>query len=184
MMNYKQYQDLFDGILNESFPSSPYDDKQYVEYAKLNQARMKRWDKTLQLSEELLAKLKSINKKQHWIIITEPWCGEAPHIIPFLIKMAEASEFISYELQLRDSEPFLISSYLTNGTKGIPKMIVRDENNNDLFIWGPRPVEAQAFRDELSAANTDSEAIKRALQQWYNIDKGKSLNTEILQHYS
>jgi hypothetical protein len=98
--------------------------------------------------------------------------------------MAEASEFISYELQLRDSAPFLISSYLTNGTKGIPKMIVRDENNNDLFIWGPRPGEAQAFRDELSAANTDSETIKQALQHWYNTDKGKSLNTEILQHYS
>jgi hypothetical protein len=64
-MNYKQYQNLFDGILNESFRSSPYDDKQYVEFTKLNQARMKRWDKTLQLSEELLAKLKSINKKQH-----------------------------------------------------------------------------------------------------------------------
>jgi hypothetical protein len=105
-MNYKQYQNLFDGILNQSFSSSPYDKKQFVEYVKQNQACMKRWDKTLQLSEELLAQLKRINKKQHWIIITEPWCGEAPHIVPFLIKMAEASEFISYELQLRCRLPF------------------------------------------------------------------------------
>ncbi len=183
-MNYKQYQDLFDEILNQSVPSTPYDNKQYLEYVKMNQVRMKRWDKTLRLSEELLDQLQRMNKKQHWIIITEPWCMEAAHLVPFLIKMAEESDFISYDLQLRDREPFLISSYLTNGAKGIPKMIVRDEYNNDLFIWGPRPGEAQAFRDHLSAANTDSEAIKYALHQWYNTDRGKSLNTEILQHYS
>ncbi len=181
-MNYKQYHNLFDEILNQSFPFSPYDKMQYLEYVKLNQARMKRWDKTLQLSEELLAQLKRIHKKQHWIIIAEPWCIEAAHLVPFLIKMAQESDFISYDLQLRDSEPFLISSYLTNGAKGIPKMVVRDENNNDLFIWGPRPAEAQVFRDNLSAANTDSETIKNALQQWYDTDRGKSLNTEILQH--
>ncbi len=68
--------------------------------------------------------------------------------------------------------------------KEFRNLIARDENNNDLFIWGPRPAEAQAFRDNLSAANTDSEAITQALQHWYNTDKGKSLNTEILQHYS
>lgn len=37
-MNYKQYQNLFDEILNQSFPFSPYDKKQYLEYVKLNQA--------------------------------------------------------------------------------------------------------------------------------------------------
>ncbi len=183
-MNYKEYQELFDVILNGSFTASPYDSEEYVEYVKLNQARMRRWDKTLQLSDELLTKIKRINKKQHWIIVTEPWCGEAAHIVPFLIKMAKESEFISYDVQLRDSEPFLISSYLSNGTKGIPKMIVRDESNNDLFIWGPRPQEAQLYRDNLSAANTELEAIKQALQQWYNKDKGQSLTKEILNHYS
>lgn len=183
-MNYKQYQDLFDEILNQLHPSAPYDNNEYLAYVKINQARMKRWDKTLRLSAELLDELKSIDKKQQWIIITEPWCGEAAHIVPFLIKMADQSEFISYDLQLRDSAPFLISAYLTNGTKGIPKLIARDENNNDVFIWGPRPVEAQVFRDELSAAHTDAGAIKLALQQWYNSDNGQSLNKEIKQLYS
>lgn len=182
-MNYKQYHDLFDKILQQSTPTPPYDKNSYLEIVKLNQARMKTWDNTLELSEELLAELKKVDKKQHWILIAEPWCLEASHILPFLVKMAQESEFITYDIQLRDSEPFLIYAYLTNGTKGIPKMVVRDENDNDLFVWGPRPAKAQAFRDHLSAANSTSDTIKQALLQWYKADKGKSLNTEILHHY-
>lgn len=182
-MNYKQYQDLFEEILHQPVPTPPYDKISYRENVKLNRARMKTWDNTLELSEELLSELKMLHKKQHWIMIVEPWCIEAANILPFLIKMAEESKFISYEIQLRDSEPFMINTYLTNGAKAIPKMVVRDENDNDLFVWGPRPAEAQAFRDRLSAANSSSDTIKQALLQWYNADKGKSLNTEILHHY-
>lgn len=33
--------------------------------------------------------------------------------------------------------------HLTNGGRAIPKLIVFDENDNKIFQWGPRPVEAQ-----------------------------------------
>lgn len=182
-MNYKQYQHQFEQILGHSSPTPPYDKSSYIEIVNQNLRRMKKWDNTLELSEELVAELKKIDKKQHWIMIAEPWCLEASHILPFLVKMAEESECISYDIQLRDSEPFLINAYLTNGTKGIPKMVVRDEDDSDLFVWGPRPAKAQTFRDELVDNNLTSETIKQALLQWYSADKGKSLNTEILQHY-
>ena len=183
-MNYNEYHHFFRSILNGSFTGCPYEDPEYVTYVKLNQARMRRWDRTLEIPGSLLDRLKKIDHRQHWIIITEPWCSEASHVVPFLIKMAAESELISYDLQLRDSEPFLISSYLTNGTKGIPKLIVRDENNKDLFTWGPRPGQAQVYRDNLSAANIEADGIKHALQHWYNNDRGQSLTTEILQHYA
>ncbi|MEO6917348.1 MAG: thioredoxin family protein [Chitinophagaceae bacterium] len=182
-MNYTAYHDLFDEILTESNPVAPYDNEEFQDVVKMNQIRMKRWDANLTLSNELIGKLRELDAKQHWIIITEPWCLEAAHMVPFLVKMAEAGEFISYELQLRDSEPLLISSYLTNGAKAIPIMIVRDEYGNDLFVWGPRPEAAQIFRDSLSAANKDLKDIKKALLLWYNADKGRSLNAEILRHY-
>ncbi len=91
---------------------------------------------------------------QHWIIITEPWCGDA-------------------------GEPFLIESYLTNGSKSIPKLVARDSSGNDLFTWGPRPQPAQELRTTLITSNTDPEATKIALQHWYNEDKGESLHTEL-----
>jgi thioredoxin family protein len=183
-MNYTQYQNLFEEILRQPGPSSPYDDSKYIEYVRLNQARMKRWDKVLQLPDELLSGLSGIDETQHWIIITEPWCAEAAHIVPFLVKMTAVNPLITYDIQLRDSEPLLIMDYLTNGAKAIPRLIVRDTNEIDLFAWGPRPMEAQLFRNQLSAAGVDAEAIKFSLQQWYNADKGKSLNTEIMEQYT
>lgn len=183
-MNYNQYKQLFEEILNHPNPASPYDDEMYLNYTKLNRTRMRRWDKQLDLDDNLIACLKQISQPQHWIIITEPWCGDAAHIIPFLTKMAELNEFISYDIQLRDSPPSLIENYLTKGSKSIPKLIVRDDKANDLFVWGPRPKEAQRLINILKAINIDPETTKTALQNWYNDDKGKSLYTEIIDRFN
>ena len=179
-MNYQTYQELFDDILSNKDPLHPYDDPAYIHYTLLNQSRMKRWDKHLELNEALVEKIKSLTSKQHWIIITEPWCGDAAHIIPFLMRLAEQNELITYDLQLRDSPPFLIESYLTGTSKSIPKLIVRNEKEVDIFTWGPRPKEAQALFNELKSKNVEFEASKIALQNWYNEDKGRSLCNELL----
>lgn len=180
-MNYHEFLQLFEEILYSQNPQPPYDNPAYLEYTRLNLSRMNRWMKTMQLDDDLVKKLKNSSKRQHWIIIVEPWCGDVAHSLPFLIQLAEQSPLISYDLQLRDSEPFLINSYLTNGTKSIPKLIVRDEKGNDLFTWGARPVTAQQLMEGLKAASADFEIIKTQLQNWYNMDKGKSLQQELLQ---
>ncbi|HET8886941.1 MAG TPA: thioredoxin family protein [Salinimicrobium sp.] len=182
-MNYAAYKNLFEAILNSENPPSPYDQAEYIVYTKMNFSRMKRWEKTMKLDEELVNKLKNLDQKQHWIIIVEPWCGDAAHILPFLVNLAETSENITYDLQLRDSEPFLINSYLTNGGKSIPKLIARDENGNDIFTWGPRPEKAQVLMQMLKEADAEFEKIKLELQTWYNKDKGKSLFLELLEFY-
>lgn len=180
-MNYQEYKDLYEEIFKD--PQPPYTESDYMTYTKVNVARMKRWDKTMQLDEELVGKLKSLGEKQHWIIIVEPWCGDAAHILPFLVRLAEQTERITYDLQLRDSEPFLINSYLTNGGKSIPKLIVRDENGKDIFTWGPRPKGAQELMEELKSEDADFETIKLKLQGWYNSDKGESVFKELLKFY-
>jgi hypothetical protein len=178
-MNYEQYHALFDEVLNAEHPNPPYDKPSYFDYTKLNKARMKRWDKHLQLSDALKQQLKNISAPQQWIIITEPWCGDASHIVPFLVEMTKQNDLLSYDIVLRDSPPFLIEQYLTNGSKGIPKLVVRDANGNDLFTWGPRPAGAQEVVMRNKAENGDLEALKIALQHWYNEDKGKEVCSEI-----
>lgn len=179
LVNYQEYKDLFDAILQSDKPAYPYDDEHYINYTRLNQSRMRRWDKHGQLDKELLEQLAAISSPQHWIILTEPWCGDAAHILPFLMKMADQNALITYELQLRDSDPFLIESYLTNGTKSIPKLIVRNEAGQDLFTWGPRPKPAQEIMIKLKADNVPFDVIKEQLQQWYNQDKGRSTCLEL-----
>ena len=178
-MNYTQYKQLFEKILENGNPAHPYDDASYLDYTRLNRSRMNRWDKQLKLDENLAFLIEQITSPQHWIVISEPWCGDAAHIVPFLIKLAEQNSLISYEIQLRDSEPFLIQNYLTKGTKSIPKLIVRDEKGNDIFNWGPRPKGAQALMEKMKAENVDNGTIKIALQNWYNNDKGVSLYSEL-----
>lgn len=179
-MTYQAYKDLFEEILSSKSPQPPYDQEDYMTYTKVNLARMKRWDKTMALDQELADEIKSLDQPQHWIIIVEPWCGDAAHILPFLVRLAQLNPLITYDLQLRDAEPFLINSYLTNGGKSIPKLIVRDHQGNDIFTWGPRPNGAQQLMEELKAANADFEMIKMELQQWYNTDKGQELFSELL----
>lgn len=178
-MNYQQYQQLFDEILSNPTPPYPYNDEMYFSFTKLNQSRMRRWDKQFRLEQQLVDKLKNISTTRQWVIITEPWCGDAAHIVPFLIQMAAQNNLITYDIQLRDSEPFLIDSYLTDGTKSIPKLIVRDQSGTDIFTWGPRPKPAADLAASLKASGAEFETIKLALQNWYNNDRGASLSKEI-----
>lgn len=179
-MNYNTYINLFEPILNGESNDPRYSDTKYLHYAKLNQSRMSRWQKTLQLNEALAEQIKKITHPQKWIVITEHWCGDAAPVVPFLERLAALNPLVQLDIQLRDQEPFLINSYLTNGTKSIPKLIVRNEQGQDVFTWGPRSEAAKQFINDLKTSGADGEVIKTELQNWYNKDKGVELQKELL----
>ncbi|MFT6500067.1 MAG: hypothetical protein ACJASQ_000174 [Crocinitomicaceae bacterium] len=178
-MKWEEYQLEFDQILSGEFTDSPYDNASYVEYVKLNNSRSKRWIKKGELTDEIKSKLDSVQAKQKWILITEPWCGDAAHLTPFIKMMADYSPNIELEIQKRDGEQSEIDNYLTNGGKSIPKLIVRDENGTDLYNWGPRPTEPQAIVMNQKSSNQTAEEKKSELQVWYNKDKGISIQKEL-----
>ncbi len=179
-MNFQGYLNLFDEILSAENPQAPYDKPAYINYVKLNQSRMARWMKTLKVNPDLMDTLNDLEETQHWIIITEPWCGDAAHTLPFLVTLAEKSPKITYEIQLRDSEPYLINDYLTNGGKSIPKLVARDMEGIDLYTWGPRPVASQEIFNNMKTEGASFDEITLKLQIWYNVDKGKSVQQELL----
>lgn len=179
-MNWDKYDSLFNEILEDSNPKAPYDNKDFVEYVKLNQSRQRRWFKKIEINEELSAKIKSIDSPQNWVVISEPWCGDAAHIVPVIKMIADINPLINLEIQLRDSGSE-IDSYLTNGGKSIPKLIVR-ENNQDKFVWGPRPQQIQKHVLASKEDQTKTAQEKKAeLQQIYNKDKGQLIQQEIFE---
>ncbi|MEN9997389.1 MAG: hypothetical protein RI922_379 [Bacteroidota bacterium] len=178
-MNFTVYQQTFDHILSGEMTTAPYSDSHFIEYVKLNHSRQNRWIKKGVLIEEAVAAVEKIQSKQTWVLITEPWCGDASHNVPFIAKLAELNPLITLEIQLRDSEGSEIDSYLTNGGKAIPKLIIRDENKQDLHVWGPRPAEAQALFHKLKEQNLTLEEQKIGLQQWYNENNGLNVQKEI-----
>jgi len=180
-MDFQQYQDHFKEILSNPNAPAPYNNIEYLDYTKLNWTRQQRWLKTGVVDIALAEAIVKIDRPQQWLVITEPWCGDASHTVPFIHKLTTLNTLISASYQLRDSEPFLIEQYLTNGGKAIPKLIIRDEGGNDLINWGPRPKACQEIYKALTAANSDFGTIKLALQKWYNDDKGKSFQRELLE---
>jgi|SRR5690606_5038490 len=178
-MDFQTYLAEFGRILDDPTPPAPYDNAAYLDYARLNWSRMNRWLKKGTLSGSLIETIERIQRPQQWIVITEPWCGDAAHSVPFIQLAAQLNPLIAVNYELRDSEPFRINEYLTNGSKSIPKLVIRDSQGADLATWGPRPVECQKLYDQLKAENADFETQKVALQTWYNDDKGQSVQREL-----
>ncbi|MFT3748900.1 MAG: thioredoxin family protein [Agriterribacter sp.] len=178
-MNWQQYLDYTHEILNNENPQPPYDNPDYYHYTKMNDARMKRWVKINPVTEDTKAVLQQIQNPQQWIVITEPWCGDAAHIVPVIYLMSILNKNITLQFQLRDSDSE-IEQYLTSGTKSIPKLIVRDEKGKDLFNWGPRPKKGQELYLSLKERKADFEETKVAIQNYYNDDKSLSTQKEII----
>lgn len=181
-MNLAEYEKQFEDILEGNNTNYPYDSEDYINYVKMNQRRMKRWEKTAKILPELRETLANIDQSMNWVLITEPWCGDAAHSHSFIKKTAALNSNITLSIQNRDAENSEIDNYLTNGGKAIPILVVRDADNNDLFVWGPRPKEAQDLvirqkKDDTISANDK----KIELQKWYNKDKGTIIQQELNQ---
>ncbi len=155
-------------------------EKILFEYTKLNLHRSNRIEKTYTVSEELQTILKNIKEKQSWMIITENWCGDSAQTLPYIAKMAEINPLIELNVILRDSNLDIIDNYLTNGTRSIPKLIVFDSSGNELFLWGPRPEDAQRLVLKLKNEEIHKEEINQKLHLWYGKDRGKNIEKEFM----
>jgi len=171
-----------DYLKEANFRISSIQNDSYQEYTKLNIIRMNRIFKTIEITDSFLSVLNQINKKVYWIIISEPWCGDAANSVPIIAKAAMRNPAIKLKIFLRDSNPEKMDYYLTNGTKSIPILIMLDENLNEVFRWGPRPKELQKLVIEMKNSNQfQKEDIIKKIQLWYLEDKSKSIQEEITQ---
>ena len=177
-MTRHEYEQYFTSIATGEIKTPPYDDFLYFDYTKLNASRYQRWIKKGRLDNTLIEVVKQTTFI-HWTVITEPWCGDAAHSVPFIALLAQVNPAINLNIELRDSAPFTIDRYLTNGTKSIPVFIFSDGVTEK--IWGPRPQELADIFKSLENKDLSFDEKKLELQKWYNKDEGKSLQKEILE---
>jgi hypothetical protein len=155
-------------------------DKSFYEYRKLNYQRSKRLDKTFIPSDDAIQSFSQINHTQKWIVITESWCGDSAQNLPVIAKLAQLNDKIYLQIVLRDSNLQFMDQHLTNGSRAIPKLIVQDKNDSELFSWGPRPAEAQNLFARLKNAGVEKSEINKELHLWYGRNRGKEVEKEIL----
>lgn len=181
-MSYQEYRQLVDDLAENNSTTGHDKSEAFTDFTKLNQRRIKRWDKTLKLSDEALQAIKIYNKKTTWLLITESWCGDAAHIVPVINKVAEQNDNIILKLVLRDDNDDLMNEFLTNGGKSIPKLIALDENLNVIDTFGPRPSYATKLVEEYKAEfGKLTPEFKEELQRWYNKDKGQSTIEDLVE---
>lgn len=179
--SYTEYRTLVSKLISEGKSTGNEQSADLLHYSELNEVRMKRLVKTLKLDLEVEKALQNLKSKQTWLVISEGWCGDAAQILPIIKLMSEASENIDLKLVFRDENDALMSQFLTNGAKSIPKLLLLDEAFNLVNHWGPRPEGAKNLIIEYKANNgIVDEAAKIALQKWYLEDKGTSTMKEIV----
>lgn len=182
--SYPEYRKLMADLLKEGKSTAVEQTQERTHYSELNEARMHRLDKTIKITEENSAKLKTLNKSYLWIVLTESWCGDAAQILPILNKMVlEANQKIELKLALRDENEDLMNHFLTNKAKAIPKLIIIDKATGSVVgNWGPRPQGAidliESYKEKFGLID---ETAKTELQLWYLHDKGVSTQNEIIQ---
>lgn len=178
-MDYAQYNLLFKQLVDEGRTTGEQDQEK-IEYTKLNFSRTKRLDKTAKIDAEHAKVFQNISSKQIWLVITEPWCGDAAQTLPFLNKISQISDNIDLKIVLRDENPQLMSQFLTNGSQSIPIIIMLDENLEVIQHWGPRSNAATKVVTEYKEEHgVIDDTFKELIQVWYNNDKGVSIVNDL-----
>ncbi|REG90752.1 thioredoxin family protein [Flavobacterium aquicola] len=179
--SYSEYKKIISDLLIEGKSTGKEQSEDLLQYSVLNEIRLKRLDKTICIPEEISSQLKSCEKEYIWLVVAEGWCGDAAQILPILNKMSLESDKIDLRIVLRDANDELMSHFLTNGARAIPKLIIVDKESGEVCDhWGPRPQGAsdliKDYKEEFSIV--DQEA-KRQLQLWYLRDRGLSVQNEV-----
>lgn len=180
---YLEYRTIVSSLLKEGKSTGDEQSADLTNYSLLNDTRMKRLDKTMVVSEEVITDLLALEKRYVWLVLSEGWCGDAAQLLPIMNKMQMISSSIEFKIAFRDENFKLMEAFLTNGSKSIPKLILLDQETLTVVgSWGPRPKGAtdliQSYKSQYGVVD---ETAKTELQLWYLHDKGFSTQREIVQ---
>ena len=181
-ISYAEYRKEVEDFVANTATSGEAQTEALINYTMLNNRRMRRWDKTVKIHEEVKQKVSAFKRHVTWLVLTKSWCGDAAHMIPVMNKIAELSDYIELKLVYRDQHEALMNAFLTNGSKSIPKLIMIDELSGEVLdTYGPRPSKAtQLVQEYKNAHGALTPEFKEDLQHWYNTDKGQNTIEDLL----
>ena len=181
-VSYADYRKKVTSLIAEGKSTGHTQSEDLLKYSELNETRMNRLEKTIEVTDEVKTKLQTLDKKYIWLVLSEGWCGDAAQIVPVIHKLAEVTDKVELKIALRDDNDALMQHFLTNGTRAIPKLVIIDAETLAIIAdWGPRPEPAKNIIVDYKATHgVVDDTAKTALQKWYLNDKGISIQNEIL----
>lgn len=182
-LSFDDYLLLTENILSEKIPrTGKYLNDKTFRYTRSNLERMQLGLNKTVLQQKLYNALTSLKQDWVWVVITEPWCGDASWGVPALYLVASATQKIDFRIMLRDDNQEWMKLYQTNGADSIPKLVCFDKSTGkELGTWGPRPqVLANEMVRWVSEGEADYTQIVRKLHSWYEQDMSREIQIELL----
>jgi len=181
-ISYQEYRGQVTTYTENGSSSGPQQSEVLSSYTLLNNSRMKRLDKTLKIDETISEKFQEYHKNVTWLVLSESWCGDAAHAMPVMNKLVTQAKNIDFKVLYRDENKELMNLFLTNGSMSIPKLIVFDNETQEVINdWGPSPLIIMNKTKEFKAAHgTLTPEFKKEIQVWYNQNKGKCIASDLL----
>lgn len=179
-MTYQSYEDMlraYAALRPEDAPDAA--ERGHRANGPINLQRALRIRKSYAPSGELAGLLQTLTAPQQWLVLTEVWCGDSAQSIPIIARLAELSPAVRLGILLRDEHPGVMDRYMTEGKRGIPKLVVFDGEGTELFRWGPRPAGAKAVFVQALAEGIPKQQRQERLHLWYGRDRGQAIETEL-----
>ena len=180
--SYNEYKNIVLEYASEGKTSGDQSEER-IAATLINAQRIKRIDKQCEIIEEVKALVNQITNKTSWLVLAESWCGDGAQCIPVIAKIAEQNPNIELRVIFRDENLEVMDSFLTNGSRSIPKLICSDKQTDSIKgMWGPRPKAIQnmvtQFKKDYPDASHD-ELVKN-IHLWYAKDKTVSIQQEFV----
>lgn len=182
MLTYEQYMEKFKYWAENSLSSKKDASSEIIEFTRLNWARTMRLQKSIDVDSLLVEKVKKLQHKYSWLVITEAWCGDSAQNLPYIAAIAKmVPETVDLYILLRDQNLEVMDAFLTNGARAIPKLVIVDEMlKREVYQWGPRPAQAQhiVLQWKKNPGTISWSDMERQLHTWYTKNKGRDLQIE------
>jgi len=181
-MDFQSYLNFTKRIVQKEWVSEVYEPEKMLRYTAANLERMEYVLQNLQINKKLYNKLQEPSASGVWMVISEPWCGDAAQIVPVLYLVSCCNPDIEFRLVLRDSHPEIMDQYLTDGNRSIPILVCYDPiSGEEKWKWGPRPeaLQQMLLTHQASAEETFGSMVRK-LHAWYREDLGKHIQEELI----
>jgi hypothetical protein len=181
-MDFDSYLALTKVIVNDPAPTGAYSNEKTHRYTRSNLERMEKVLQNIVLNQKLYNALSDLDEDWVWVVLSEPWCGDASWGTTALYIISTASEHVDFKILLRDTNPDVMQAYQTNGGDAIPKLIcLRKRDMKVLGTWGPRPAVLQVIINAYkSSADFDYKENVRRLHAWYEQDMTAAIQDELI----
>ncbi len=179
-ISYLEYYQTIKKLLAEGKTSGLNHSDAMIKYTKMNLQRMNRIQKSFKIDKELEELVKISDNPLNFLVLAEAWCGDVAQNLPIINNIVEFNPLWNMKIVWRDENLDLMNKYLTNGSISIPKVVIMDDNFNELSVWGPRPKPCQQLVMDYKA---DPKGVPymdfvETVHLWYAKDRGMALQQE------